>query len=139
MADILPPQNGDIRKPNGQFEVGNPGKPKGARPKSVRIVKDAIGKAFQQQAASGDMTKLEKAIEHQANAAAGGDLNALIALFHYWVGRPRQADVDNDKDLFEKVSDLVKIIKASPDNDFRPGADMEGVCEQVDAEGKGDE
>lgn len=130
MNDILPPGEPEIRKPNGQFSAGNPGRPKGAKAKVASMVKDTIAAAFEQASASGDGTMLEQAISVQVKAAAAGDLNALIVLLNYWVGRPRQADKVDERDLNSAVVDLINRIKASPDGDFRPDADMVGQANE---------
>lgn len=131
MNDIIPPHGGETRLPNGRFAPGHGGRPKGSKNKAGRAIKEAIERSFEREAASGGMTKLQQAIDKQVDAAAGGDLNALIFLFAYMAGKPKQMKEDTGSDPLGAQLALLEFLRQNPESDYKPGADaeIEGVAD----------
>lgn len=127
----MPPDKAPQRRNDGTFLPGHGGRKAGAKNKATTLIKAKIEAAFEEDAASGDGTKLDAAIKAQVDNATAGDLMALNFLLQYWIGRPRQAEPDDTGNALSALAQLSEILRGS-ESDFRPNADMIGHAEETD-------
>lgn len=124
------------RTADGRFVKGGPGgpgRPKGSVSKGAKLVRQAfqaelLGVHHIDEETGQEVTNLEYMVEECVRQGMGGDLDAMKMALVFAGGPPRQAPIEDDRDVNEALLKLIDHIKGSPTSGYSP-AEGDGVVQ----------
>jgi len=119
------------RRADGTFAPGrNIGRPKGAKNKAPKVVRDVMEKvanAVHDVSEGGvERTKLAAAMESLLNDAISGNTQAMALFLAYYVGRPRQQE-PTEQDMDEMAERFRQRLAQSATSGWQPGAGAQQI------------